>query len=73
MKTPETLIMKLAQQVNRSPYDNRADWARARDILARSFYRELKEAGLDGGQVIDLSREILDLVSQDFRASTSDS
>lgn len=55
------------RSVNRSPYDKSNDWLRARSILARSFYKELKANGLSGRQVVELSNELLGLVSEDVQ------
>ena len=52
--------------VTRSPYETGADWKRAREILARSFYRELKGNGLNARQIVELSNELLKRVSDDF-------
>jgi len=53
--------------VNPSPYDGSQDWPRAREILARSFYKELRANGLNGRQIVELSNELLRLVSSDFQ------
>ena len=50
-----------------SPYESQADWKRARQVLARSFYKELKTNGLTARQIIELSNELLTLVGDDFR------
>jgi len=52
--------------VTRSPYETGADWKRARQILARSFYKELKGNGLNARQIVELSNELLKMVSDDF-------
>jgi len=54
------------RNISRSPYDASGDWKRARGILARSFYKELKSNGLNTRQIIELSNELLQLVSDDF-------
>lgn len=36
-------------------------------ILARSFYRELREGGCSPKQILAASNEILDLVTKDLR------
>ena len=41
-------------------------WKKTRQILARSFYNELKKEGLSTNQVIELSAEILGLVTADI-------
>ncbi|HCP44512.1 MAG TPA: hypothetical protein DIU15_00520 [Deltaproteobacteria bacterium] len=51
--------------ISRSPYDSSSDWKRARGILARSFYKELRANGLGGRQIVELSNELLRLVSTD--------
>jgi len=43
------------------------DWRRTRDILARSFYKELRTSGLTHQQVIELSTELLHLVTADIQ------
>lgn len=58
----------MTQQNNRSPYENSADWGRARQILARSFYKELKANGLSGRQILELSNELLTLVSTEVHS-----
>jgi len=52
--------------VTRSPYETSSDWRRAREILARSFYKELKNNGLNSRQIVELSNELLKMVSDDF-------
>ena len=42
-------------------------WKRARMILARSFYNEMKSHGYSPNQIIELSSEILGLVTVDLR------
>ena len=58
--------MKSERTVNRSPYETGSDWSRARQILARSFYKELKGNGLNARQIVELSNELLKMVSDDF-------
>ena len=61
------MMSKMARpNVSRSPYENGADWSRARGILARSFYKELKANGLGHRQIVEISNELLQLVSDDF-------
>ena len=55
-------------QVSRSPYESPTDWRRAKSTLARSFYKELKSNGLNARQIVELSNELLELVSDDFRS-----
>jgi len=52
--------------VTRSPYETTTEWKRARQILARSFYKELKSNGLNARQIVELSNELLQMVSDDF-------
>ncbi|MCO4771186.1 MAG: hypothetical protein KDA24_14225 [Deltaproteobacteria bacterium] len=52
--------------VTRSPYETGSEWKRARQILARSFYKELKGNGLNARQIVELSNELLKMVSDDF-------
>ncbi len=59
-------MTKPGNNVSRSPYDTASDWRRARSILARSFYKELKHNGLNASQIVELSNELLRLVSDDF-------
>jgi len=59
-------MSKVAPNISRSPYENSTDWPRARGILARSFYKELKANGLGHRQIVELSNELLRLVSDDF-------
>ncbi len=59
--------MKPTQNISRSPYESPADWRRARGVLARSFYKELRSNGLSVRQIVELSNELLQLVSSDFR------
>lgn len=54
------------RNISRSPYENANDWGRARSILARSFYKELKANGLSHRQVVELSNELLKMVSDDL-------
>ena len=43
------------------------EWKRTRTILARSFYNEMKAHGYSPNQIIELSSEILGLVTTDLR------
>ena len=47
------------------------DWKRTRTILARSFYNEMKSHGYSPHQIIELSSEILGLVTVDLREPSS--
>ncbi len=58
--------MQQNRTVSRSPYETTNDWMRARGILARSFYKELKANGLSHRQIVELSNELLQMVSDDF-------
>jgi hypothetical protein len=60
-------MTKPGRNVSRSPYETSTDWKRARGILARSFYKELKSNGLNARQIVELANEVLRLVSADFR------
>lgn len=44
-----------------------AEWRRARSILARSFYNELKSNGYSPNQIIEFSSELLGLVTGDLK------
>ena len=44
-----------------------ADWRRARTILARSFYNELKLNGYSPNQIVEFSSELLGLVTADLK------
>ena len=44
------------------------EWKRARAILARSFYNELKSSGYSPNQIIEFSSELLGLVTGDLKA-----
>ena len=59
-------MMNTQRTVTRSPYETSTDWRRAREILARSFYKELKNNGLNARQIVELSNELLKMVSDDF-------
>ena len=59
---------KTGRSISRSPYESSTDWTRARAILARSFYKELASNGLNGRQIVELSNELLRLVSADVRS-----
>jgi GAF domain-containing protein len=41
--------------------------ARLAKLLARSFFRDLSDAGFEAGQIIEASSEIISLVSEDIR------
>jgi hypothetical protein len=45
-----------------------AEWKRTRAILARSFYNEMKSHGYSPHQIIELSSEILGLVTSEYHA-----
>jgi hypothetical protein len=59
------------RNVSHSPYENGSDWRRARSILARSFYKELCSNGLGARQIVELSNELLQLVSTDVEEGKS--
>ena len=42
------------------------DRAAATKILARSFYRDLRESGYTPRQLLSLSTELIDLITQDL-------
>jgi hypothetical protein len=43
---------------------------KATKILARSFYRELRENGYSCNQILGLATELIDLVTRELRADT---
>lgn len=45
------------------------EWKRTRGVMARSFYKELRDTGLTNQQVIELSTQLLHLVSADLEGS----
>lgn len=45
------------------------EWKRTRTILARSFYNQMKSHGYSPNQIIELSSEILGLVTTDLKPS----
>lgn len=47
------------------------DWKRTRTILARSFYNEMKSHGYSPNQIIELSSEILGLVTGDLSGAST--
>jgi len=66
---------KLVQQDGSAPATNGAgtsiptiDRAAGARILARSFYRELRENGYTPKQLLALSTELIDLITQDLQA-----
>jgi hypothetical protein len=66
---------KLVPQDGTSPDANGAngsipsiDRAAGARILARSFYRELRENGYTPRQLLALSTELIDLITQDLQA-----
>jgi hypothetical protein len=63
--------MQQNRTVSRSPYETTNDWMRARNILAKSFYKELKANGLNHRQIVELSNELLQMVSEDFQKGES--
>jgi len=46
-----------------------SEWKRTRGIMARSFYKELRDNGLTNQQVIELSTQLLQLVSTDIESA----
>ncbi len=50
----------------KTPKYQRNEWKRTRGIMARSFYKELRDNGLTNQQVIELSTQLLQLVSTDI-------
>lgn len=63
--------MQSNRTVSRSPYETSTDWGRAKNILAKSFYKELKANGLNHRQIVELSNELLQMVSDDFQKGDS--
>lgn len=47
------------------------DRAAATRILARSFYKELRESGYTPKQLLSLSTELIDLITQDLAKERS--
>ncbi|MBL9102090.1 MAG: hypothetical protein JNL82_14085 [Myxococcales bacterium] len=50
-----------------TPPTETRDTRRAVSILARSLFRQMREQGYTPEQIIALSSELIDLVSQDLR------
>ncbi|MED5371512.1 MAG: hypothetical protein VX899_10890 [Myxococcota bacterium] len=49
--------------------DTRSDLLRNRNrVVARSFYRHLKSQGFSHEQIIELSTQLLDMVTDDMQA-----
>lgn len=46
--------------------------ARGLNILARSLFRQMREQGYSSAQIIGLSSELIDLVSNDLRSDDAD-
>jgi len=46
--------------------------AKSAKILARSFYKELRESGFSHNQILAASTELLDLVTRDLRGESAD-
>jgi hypothetical protein len=46
-----------------------SEWKRTRGVMARSFYKELRDNGLTNQQVIELSTQLLQLVSTDIESA----
>ncbi len=44
--------------------------AKGAQILAKSLFRELRENGYSANQVLSLSTELIDLVTQDLKAAS---
>lgn len=60
----------MSDKIDTHPSFDRAAGAR---ILARSFYKELRENGYTPKQLLALSTELIDLITQDLQAErTSD-
>ena len=57
--------MKTHATTPSAPYQG-SNWKRSRTILARSFYNQLRSQGLSPNQIIELSSELLGLVSGDL-------
>lgn len=55
----------MSDKIDTHPNFDRAAGAR---ILARSFYRELRENGYTPKQLLALSTELIDLITQDLQA-----
>ncbi len=53
----------------RMPKYRGSEWKRTRGVMARSFYKELRHNGLTNQQVIELSTQLLHLVSADLEGS----
>lgn len=50
----------------RTPKYSGNEWKRTRGIMARSFYKELRDNGLTHQQVIELTTQLLHLVNSDL-------
>ena len=59
---PDTLV----SQTEAAPHVS-GDRSAAARILARSFYRELRENGYTPRQLLSLSTELIELVTQDLQ------
>jgi hypothetical protein len=59
---PDTFV----SQSEETPRGN-GDRSAAARILARSFYRELRENGYTARQLLSLSTELIELVTQDLQ------
>jgi hypothetical protein len=50
-----------------------SDRAAAARILARSFYRELRDNGYTARQLLSISTELIDLITQDLQRERQES
>lgn len=48
-----------------------SEWKQARSVMAQSFYKEMKSQGYSVNQIIEVSSELLGLVTGDIKASSS--
>ena len=59
-------MVEMVKEELRSPKYSGKEWKRSRDVMARSYYKELRDNGLTHQQVIELSTQLLQLVSTDI-------
>jgi hypothetical protein len=61
----------MAQLIEREATHARAEREKAVKILAKSIFRELKTNGYEAREIVSLSTELLDLLSNDFKSDSS--
>lgn len=61
----------MAQLIEREANTPRIEREKAVKILAKSIFRELKSNGYEAREIVSLSTELLDLLSNEFKSDSA--